>query len=68
MQIFLLFLRTMTSLTNNVSYVDVLIVGAGPAGLMSAIALCQAGVRVKIVDQRFDELSSFFHTSLLSTS
>lgn len=41
----------MTS-TQNTTHVDVLIVGAGPAGLMSAIALAQAGVKVKIVDQR----------------
>lgn len=37
----------------NASHVDVLIIGAGPAGLMSAIALAQAGVNVKIVDQRY---------------
>ena len=34
------------------SYVDVLIVGAGPAGVMCANALIQAGVNVRIVDQR----------------
>jgi 2-polyprenyl-6-methoxyphenol hydroxylase-like FAD-dependent oxidoreductase len=34
------------------SHVDVLIVGAGPAGLMCANALAAAGVSVKIVDQR----------------
>ncbi|KAJ6619953.1 FAD binding domain-containing protein [Mycena sp. CBHHK59/15] len=32
--------------------VDVLIVGAGPAGLMCANALAKAGVNVRIVDQR----------------
>ena len=34
------------------SYVDVLIVGAGPAGVMCANALIHAGVNVRIVDQR----------------
>ena len=34
------------------SYVDVLIVGAGPAGVMCANALAQAGVNVRIVDKR----------------
>ncbi|KAJ6551443.1 FAD binding domain-containing protein [Mycena capillaripes] len=32
--------------------VDVLIIGAGPAGLMCANALAKAGVNVRIVDQR----------------
>ena len=32
--------------------VDVLIVGAGPAGLMCANGLARAGVNVRIVDQR----------------
>ncbi|EJF59085.1 hypothetical protein DICSQDRAFT_65759 [Dichomitus squalens LYAD-421 SS1] len=34
------------------SDVDVLIIGAGPAGLMCANALAMAGVNVRIVDQR----------------
>ncbi|KAI1791906.1 FAD binding domain-containing protein [Ganoderma leucocontextum] len=34
------------------SHVDVLIVGAGPAGVMCANALVQAGVNVRIVDKR----------------
>ncbi|KAJ3759350.1 FAD binding domain-containing protein [Lentinula raphanica] len=34
------------------SKVDVLIVGAGPAGLMCAFALARAGVKVRIVDKR----------------
>ncbi|RPD53360.1 hypothetical protein L227DRAFT_399930 [Lentinus tigrinus ALCF2SS1-6] len=34
------------------SEVDVLIIGAGPAGLMCANALAMAGVNVRIVDQR----------------
>ena len=38
---------------SHVSSVDVLIVGAGPAGLMAANALARAGVSVRIVDKRF---------------
>ncbi len=34
------------------SDVDVLIIGAGPAGLMCANALAMAGVNVRIIDQR----------------
>ncbi|KAH9927961.1 FAD binding domain-containing protein [Epithele typhae] len=34
------------------SYVDILIIGAGPAGVMAAMALHKAGVSVRIVDQR----------------
>ncbi|KAL7280442.1 hypothetical protein ACG7TL_005372 [Trametes sanguinea] len=34
------------------SYVDVLIVGAGPAGVMCANALVGAGVNVRIIDKR----------------
>jgi phenol 2-monooxygenase (NADPH) len=32
--------------------IDVLVVGAGPAGLMAAFALARAGVNVRIVDKR----------------
>ncbi|KAH8110740.1 FAD binding domain-containing protein [Phellopilus nigrolimitatus] len=35
------------------SSVDVLIIGAGPAGLMAATALSKAGVTVRIIDNRF---------------
>jgi phenol 2-monooxygenase (NADPH) len=35
------------------SDVDVLVIGAGPAGLMAANALAKAGVHVRIVDQRY---------------
>ena len=38
----------MTKETN----VDVLIIGAGPAGVMCANALAMAGVNVQIVDKR----------------
>ena len=41
-------LSTMSTRSN----VDVLIVGAGPAGLMCAHGLARAGVNVRIVDQR----------------
>ena len=34
------------------SHIDVLIIGAGPAGVMCANALARAGVRVRIVDKR----------------
>lgn len=34
------------------SNVDVLVIGAGPAGLMCANGLARAGVAVRIVDQR----------------
>ena len=34
------------------SDVDVLIIGAGPAGLMAANALAKNGVKVRIIDQR----------------
>ncbi len=33
--------------------VDVLIIGAGPAGLMCANALVHAGVKVRIVDKKY---------------
>lgn len=35
------------------SEVDVLVIGAGPAGLMCAYALMKAGVNVRIVDKRY---------------
>ena len=35
------------------SRVDVLIIGAGPAGLMCATALAMAGVDVRIIDKRY---------------
>ncbi len=34
------------------SNVDVLVIGAGPAGLMCAQGLKRAGVNVRIIDQR----------------
>lgn len=35
------------------SEVDVLIIGAGPAGLMAANALARNGIKVRIIDQRY---------------
>ena len=35
------------------SFTDVLIIGAGPSGLMAATALKRAGVDVRIVDKRW---------------
>lgn len=34
------------------SEVDVLVIGAGPAGLMACNALAKAGIKVRIIDQR----------------
>jgi phenol 2-monooxygenase len=34
------------------SNVDVLIIGAGPAGLMCANGLAKAGINVRVIDQR----------------
>ncbi|KAG6908894.1 hypothetical protein DXG01_002872 [Tephrocybe rancida] len=38
--------------TIKTSDVDVLIIGAGPAGLMACNALARAGINVRIVDKR----------------
>lgn len=43
----------MSSTTATESNVDVLIIGAGPAGLMCAHALAKFGVNVRIIDQRY---------------
>ena len=50
------------------SEVDVLIVGAGPAGLMGAHALKRAGVNVRVVDQRFDMHCCLLWRAHLSTN
>jgi phenol 2-monooxygenase len=34
------------------SHVDVLIIGAGPCGLMSALWMAEFGLKVRIIDQR----------------
>jgi phenol 2-monooxygenase len=41
------------------SNVDVLVVGAGPAGLFATNALVKAGINVKVIDQRLEK----FHPS-----
>jgi phenol 2-monooxygenase len=38
------------------SLTDVLIVGAGPAGLMCAVALARAGVPIRIIDKRAERV------------
>jgi phenol 2-monooxygenase len=38
--------------SSNESHVDVLILGAGPAGVMCGNALVRAGINVRIVDKR----------------
>ncbi|KAF4611200.1 hypothetical protein D9613_007135 [Agrocybe pediades] len=40
------------------SQVDVLVIGAGPAGLMAANALAKYGVNVRIVDKRPDKVAA----------
>ena len=49
---FCLQLTMSQQLTMKEAHVDVLIIGAGPAGLMCANALVQAGLNVRIVDKR----------------
>ena len=34
------------------SSVDVLVIGAGPAGLMASNALARAGINVRVIDKR----------------
>lgn len=49
------------------SDVDVLIVGAGPAGLMCANALAKVGVKVRIIDKRWDLLDVHWPIPLLNS-
>ncbi|KAI0818935.1 FAD binding domain-containing protein [Irpex lacteus] len=48
----------MSSTTTDATHVDVLIIGAGPAGLMAGIALARAGVKIKIIDQKPTSVSA----------
>ena len=45
------------------SYVDVLIIGAGPAGVMCANALVHAGVKVRVVDVKSVSLFCISYSS-----
>lgn len=45
--------------TKTESHVDVLIVGAGPAGLMMAEWMAKCGIKTRIVDKRGTKVSSF---------
>lgn len=49
------------------SKVDVLIVGAGPAGLMLALWLSRIGVVTRIVDKRTDKVFSGQADGFVST-
>ncbi|KAI0818888.1 FAD binding domain-containing protein [Irpex lacteus] len=46
------------SSTTGSDHIDVLIIGAGPAGLMAANALTRASVKIRIVDQRPTSVSA----------
>jgi phenol 2-monooxygenase len=51
--------------TTTTSEVDVLVIGAGPAGLMCANGLAMAGVNVRIIDKRFAREFFFSSTDLI---
>ena len=57
--VFLFVLMPLPNMSASVkeSYTDVLIIGAGPAGVMCANALVRAGIGVRIVDKRYVFLS-----------
>lgn len=44
-------------------YVDVLIVGAGPAGLMMATWLAKCGIKTRVVDKRGTKVSAAIRTT-----
>lgn len=50
-------LKTTTMQGKAADHVDVLIVGAGPAGLMMATWLAKCGVKTRIVDKRGTKVS-----------
>ena len=39
------------------SKVDVLVIGAGPAGVMAGNALAKAGINVRVIDKRYAYIS-----------
>jgi phenol 2-monooxygenase len=49
----------MTNLNQPEDHVDVLIVGAGPAGLMLANWMSRLGIRTRIVDKRSTKVGPF---------
>jgi FAD binding domain len=49
-------------LTENRSFVDVLVIGAGPTGSMCAQGLARAGVSVRIIDKKFEPVLFFLKT------
>jgi len=50
--------------TNAESHVDVLIVGAGPAGLMMAEWMAKCGVSARIVDKRGTKVNTLIFFSI----
>ncbi|KAF9474825.1 hypothetical protein BDN70DRAFT_815025 [Pholiota conissans] len=48
----------MSTPTMKESEVDVLIIGAGPAGLMACNALARNGIKVRIIDQRSEKVAA----------
>ncbi|KAJ4236133.1 hypothetical protein NW757_013435, partial [Fusarium falciforme] len=40
------------------SKIDVLVIGAGPSGLMLMTWLARLGIKARIVDKRFDRINS----------
>jgi phenol 2-monooxygenase len=51
-----------TNGTKAESHVDVLIVGAGPAGLMMAEWMAKCGIKTRIVDKRGTKVSNPIRT------
>ena len=47
-----------TSSSAKRSEVDVLIVGAGPSGLMMALWMARLGIKTRVVDKRTDKVFS----------
>jgi NADPH-dependent glutamate synthase beta subunit-like oxidoreductase len=60
-----LYFSKMPTSTTRESDVDVLIIGAGPAGLMAANALARNGVKVRIIDQRSVSPTLLWYSALL---